>query len=90
MCDGLFRDNVRSEVVRDAVSGENVGQVGSDVQVKYGYSRSNRSRDTQLPLFVTNGNDDAGIHQSSHQGKTTAFCLKYNFFIVTCGLYKKI
>ena len=35
-----------------------VGQVGMDVPVKFSDSRSNRSRDTRLPDFVTNNDDD--------------------------------
>ena len=41
-------------------------------RVKFGDSRSNRSRDIRLSPFVTNDydDDDAGVRRSSHQGKT--------------------
>ena len=70
----------RPEVVSDVISSANVGQVCLDVpvkSVKFGDSRSNRSRDIaplRLPHFVTNDNDDndAGVRRSS---------LKINVFV---------
>ena len=45
----------------DVISGVIVDPTGVKVPVNRGYSRSNRSRDTRLPHFVTNDdNDDAG------------------------------
>ena len=41
----VFRCSCRPEVVSDVISGANVGQVDMDVLVKFGDSRSNRSRD---------------------------------------------
>ena len=41
----FFRSNFRLEVVRDVISSANVGQVGMDVPVKFGDSRSNTSLD---------------------------------------------
>ena len=35
-----------------------VDPTGSKVPVKFGVSRSNRSRDIRLPHFVTNDDDD--------------------------------
>ena len=40
----FFRNNFRPEVVCDVISGANVGQVSANVSVKFGDSRSNRSR----------------------------------------------
>ena len=48
----FFRCSFRPEVVRDVISGPNVGWVGMDVPVKFGDSRSNRSRDIRLSHFV--------------------------------------
>ena len=42
----------------DVISGVVVDPTGIKVPVKFGDSRSNRSRDLRLPLFVTNDNDD--------------------------------
>ena len=49
----LFRDNVRSEVDSDLISGVVIGQVGMDVHVAFGDSRPSFSRDIRLPHFVT-------------------------------------
>ena len=61
-----FRDNFGPESDSIAISGGNVGQVGLYDWVKCGGSRSNRSRDMQLPHFVTNDNDDnnAGVRKT--------------------------
>ena len=45
---------ISTVVVSDVISGADVGQVGMDVRVEFGYSRSNRSLDIRLPHFVTN------------------------------------
>ena len=42
----------------DVISGAVVDPTGVKVRVKFGDSRSNRSRDIGLPDFVTNDNDD--------------------------------
>ena len=41
----VFQDNFRPEVASDVISGADVKQVGPDVPVKLGDSRSSRSRD---------------------------------------------
>ena len=51
-------------MVSDVISGANVGQVGVDVPVKFGDSSQNSSRDTRLPHFVTDDDDDTGVRQS--------------------------
>ena len=67
-------DNCQPEVVSDVISGTVKDPTGVKV-VKFGDSRSNRSRDLRLPHFVTNScnddddNDDAGVRWSSHKGK---------------------
>ena len=48
----LLCDNVRLEVASDVISGKDEEQVGMNVPVKFGDSRSNRSRDMRLPHFV--------------------------------------
>ena len=48
----ILCDNFRSEEASDVISGANVEQVGLNVHVKFGDSRSNRSRDIRLPHFV--------------------------------------
>ena len=55
-------DNFRSEVYSDVVSGMAIDPTDMKALVKFGDSRSNRSRDIRLPHFVTNDddNDDAG------------------------------
>ena len=68
----------RPEAGKDVISGAHVEQVGMDVRVKSGDSRSNRSRDG-LPYFVTN-DDDAGLRRSSHQGKSPYGVLLKNHF----------
>ena len=50
----------RSEVCSDVISGEVIEPTGVKFWVKFGDSRSNRFRDTWLPHFVANDNDDAG------------------------------
>ena len=44
----------------DVMSSVVVDPNGVKVRVKFGDSRSNRSRNIRLPHFVTNDNDDAG------------------------------
>ena len=57
----LLCKNFRQEVASDVISGVDVEQVGMNTRVKFGDSRSNRSRDIRLPHFVTNDDDnDAG------------------------------
>ena len=47
------------------------------VSVKFGGSRSNRSRHTRLPHFVMNDDDDTGVARSLHKAKhRNALCLK--------------
>ena len=46
------------EVASDVMSGMDVEQVGMNGHVKFGDFRSNRSRDTRLPHFVTDENDE--------------------------------
>ena len=56
----------RPKASSDVISGANVGQggYGTDVLVKLGKFRPNRSRDIRLPHFVANDNDDdAGIRR---------------------------
>ena len=50
-------DNCQPELVSDVISGAVVDLTGVKVPVKFGDSRSNRSRDIRLPHFVTNDND---------------------------------
>ena len=50
----LLCDNFQPEVASDVISGVDVEQVGVKVQVTFGDSSSNRSRDIRLPHFVTN------------------------------------
>ena len=59
-------DDFRPEVDSGVVSCVVVGQTGMKVLVKFGDSRSNRSRDIRLPHFVMN---DAGVRRSSLTGK---------------------
>ena len=66
----LLRDNFRLEVSSDVISGMDVEQVGMNVRVKSGDSRSNRARDIRLPHFVTNDDDtDAGRRTICQQAK---------------------
>ena len=45
-------------------------------RVKFGDSKSNRSRDIRVSHFVKN-DDDTGVRKSSHKGKRLiVFCLK--------------
>ena len=63
----VFRGDFRLEVVKDVISGAYVRQVGTDALAKFGDSRSNCSRDIELPHFGTNNaNDDhdAGVRRS--------------------------
>ena len=46
--------------------------------VKSGDSRSNGSRDTRPPHFVTNDDDDVGVRRASHKGKTSQGVLPKN------------
>ena len=46
--DGFFHYNFQQEVVSDVISGLDLEQVGMDVSVKFGDSRSNGSRDIRL------------------------------------------
>ena len=50
-------DNCQPELVSDVISGAVVDPTGVKIRVKFGDSRSNRSRDIRLPDFVTNDND---------------------------------
>ena len=50
-------DNCQLEVVSDVISGVVIDPTGVKVRVKFGDSRSNRSRDIRLPHFVMNDND---------------------------------
>ena len=54
---------VRPEVANDAISVVVVGQVGTDVRVKFGDSRSNRSGDIRSAQFVTTTTDHANYHR---------------------------
>ena len=49
-----MRDNFRPEVVSDVISGVAVDQVGLDVRVKFGDSRSYGCQDIQGADFVSN------------------------------------
>ena len=66
------------EVVRDVVSGANVGQAGEDVPVKFGDSRSNNSRDIRLPHFVrtTTTTTTTQVDGPHDNGAKRRFCLK--------------
>ena len=67
----VFGCSFRPEVVHDIISGANVGRVGMDVPVKFGDSRSNRSRDIRLPYFAMNKENDAGRPTLCHNKKPT-------------------
>ena len=54
----FFRGSFRPEVLNDVMSRAVVDPTGVKVLVKFGASRSNRSRGIRLPHFVTNDNDD--------------------------------
>ena len=55
-------DNFQPEVRSNGISGAVVDPAGVKAHVKFGDSRSNRSRDIRLPYFITNDNDDdAGV-----------------------------
>ena len=45
----IFQNNFRLEVVSDVISGVVVDPTDMKVRVKFGDSRSNRSRDIRLP-----------------------------------------
>ena len=49
---GCIRDNFRPEIVSDVISGVVVELVGADVRVKFGDSRTKRSRDIRAVQFV--------------------------------------
>ena len=56
---GIFElDNCQPEVVSDIISGVVMETVGEKFRVKYGDSKSKRSRDIRLPHFVTNDDND--------------------------------
>ena len=69
-------DNFRPEVHNDVMSGTD--PIGVKVRVNIGVSRSNRSRDLRLPLFVTNDHDHSGVRRSSRKGKTPQ-CILSNY-----------
>ena len=48
----LLFDNFRLEVASDVISGADVEQIGMNIGVKFGESRSNRARDIRLSHFV--------------------------------------
>ena len=48
----VFRDIFRPEVVSDVISAVAVEQVGLDIRVKFGDSRSNRLRDNRAVKLV--------------------------------------
>ena len=52
----------RPEIDNDVISGQAVDIVGVDVPVKFGDSRSNRSRDIRQPHFVLTTPAYAGHH----------------------------
>ena len=56
--EGFFRGSFRPEAVSDVVSAAVIDPTCVKVPVKFGDSKSNRSRDTRLPHFVTNDYDD--------------------------------
>ena len=47
----VFRDNFRPDIASDLLAGPDVEQVGLDVCIKFGDSRSNHSRDIRLSLY---------------------------------------
>ena len=60
-------DSYQPEVVSDVISGVVVDPRGVKVFVKFGDSRSNRSRYIRLPHVVANNdNDDAGRRTPGH------------------------
>ena len=63
-------DNFRMKVNGDVISGVVIDPTCLKVCVKFGDSRSNRSRDIRLSHFWTN-HDHAGVRRSSHKGKTS-------------------
>ena len=70
----FFRCSFRPEVVSDVIFGILVDPAGLKVPVKFGDSRSYRSRDIRLPHYVTNDNDnDAGYYNRAQ--RLTAFRL---------------
>ena len=62
-----------------------VDPTGVKAHVKFGVSRSNRSRDIRLLHFVTNNDDDdddaAGPYDNRAKRLLPAFCLKRSFSI---------
>ena len=70
-------DNCQLEVVSDVISGMVVDPTGVKVPVKFGDSRSNRSRDIRLPHFVTNDSDSGRwTYDNRAKRRIAAFCLK--------------
>ena len=64
-----FLSGYLPEVVSAVISGIIIDPTCLKDPVKFGNSRSNRSRDIRLPHFVTN-EDDTGVRWSSHKDKT--------------------
>ena len=54
-------DNFRPEVDSEIISGVVIDPTGAKVSVKFGDSRSKRSRDIRLPDFVMNNDHDASL-----------------------------
>ena len=70
----LLCDNFRPEAASDVISGVDVEQVGMNVHIKFGESRSNRFRDIRLRQFVTNDdNDDNGAGHHIRAKRRKAF-----------------
>ena len=59
----FFRDNLRSELVSDVISGVAVEWVGMNVPIKFGDSRSNRLQDIRATHFVMN-DDERRLNES--------------------------
>ena len=53
----VFHNNFRPEVISDVLSGVGVEQIGVDISVNFGDSRSSHSRYIGLPLFVAEDDD---------------------------------
>ena len=68
----FFRCSFRPEVVIDVISGAVVDPTGVKVRVKFGDSRSNRSRDIRLPNFVRT----VTTTPVDRPNDKAAFCLK--------------
>ena len=74
-------DNFRLEVHSDVISGAVIDPTGVKVHVKFGYSRSNRSRDIRLPHFVRTSTTPAyaGHHIRAKRRKDFAKqCYRHN------------